>query len=184
MKKKGIIIGAIIAMAIATINGNDVKAAEKITAQELIESNIVTGDDIPEGEELIGGVEEEVRFGGFGNAMLAEVSGVVHITSYATYSKADGMSVYVKLYAPWYTFTNPKFRAMTGVVSGNLGSKKFAKSIVKKANGTSTISQTIDTGLKAKSGTKWKVDVKGGAVGDNVITGAGAFSICYDVEIP
>ena len=156
-----------------------------LTAEELIENNIVSEDELKEGEILLGGIEGDVYLDTEENITSARViTGVAHIRSYATYSKTEGVSVYVKLYAPWYTFTNPKFTMMCGYVTCVLGDESQVQGFSEVANETETISKTVDIGMTAKSGTTGTVSVAGVATGTNIATYAGEFSISYDVEIP
>lgn len=157
------------------------------TADELIEKNMVSESELEDGEVLIGGAEaiEKSSAVSTNSVMKAKyIAGIVHYTSYATYTKDKGVNVYVKLYAPWYYFTNPKFTYMSGTASVKTKNHSVAKAFYKKAKSTSTISTTVKTGLKDKAKTKGKVVVSGAALGENIVAGGGAFYITYSITIP
>lgn len=160
-----------------------------LTAEELIGKNIVSESDLGEDEILLGGTEYKIAAESNNTNVnsrttAAAITGVVHVQSYATYSKADGVSVYIKLYAPWYTFTNPKFTSMTGYATCKLGDTSKTKSFVQVENESSTITKTVDFGMTAKSGTSGTVVVEGLASGTNIVGYAGQFVISYGITIP
>ncbi len=162
-----------------------VEIEKTFTPEELIEKNLVSEEDLKEGEILLGGTTFEIPIGEASESKSTRsITGVVHVTSYATYSTSDGVSVYIKLYAPWYTFTNPKFTSMCGYVTCTLGSTSKVKSFVEVADEESTISDTVDTGLTAASGTAGTVLVEGLATGTNVYGTTGEFAISYAITIP
>lgn len=57
-------------------------------------------------------------------------------------------------------------------------------SFSKKASKAKTISTTVKNGLIDKANTKGTVEVKGVALGENIVAGGGAFYIKYNITIP
>lgn len=112
------------------------------------------------------------------------ITGQVWVKSYAKYSKQTGVSVYTELYVPFYYFSNPKFTIMSGTVKVKFNSKTTTKTFTKTAKSTSTISKTVNTGVKGSAGTKGTVNVFGIASGYNIATGAGAYTVSYNIKIP
>lgn len=108
----------------------------------------------------------------------------VRINSYATYDSTNGVQVKVKLYVPWYETPKPQFTGMTGTVTTKVGSTSKTKSFSKLANGTSTIEQDVNTGVKGTSGATGTVSVSGVATANNALAGGGAFAISYAITIP
>ncbi|MCI1965932.1 MAG: hypothetical protein LKJ17_07355 [Oscillospiraceae bacterium] len=108
----------------------------------------------------------------------------VRVNSYATYDKNDGITVYVKLYTPWYEFADPEFTSMSGSASVNLRNDTTTKYFYESEDGSNTISTDIDTGVTGNSGDEGTVSVSGVATANNALAGGGAFAISYDIEIP
>ncbi len=163
-----------------------------LTQDEVLNGGVFSEQElamIDDEETILGGVNAPITVMLSGSSAGEEIQttsavGEVWCRSYAAYSSSDGVSVYVKLYVPWYYFANPKFTSMSGTVSVALGSKSKVKSFATTANAASTISTTVSTGMTASSGTKGTVVVAGTASGNNLQNGAGVFGTSYAITIP
>jgi hypothetical protein len=159
-----------------------------LTQDDISNKDIFTEQEIKEFQEkdsqFLGGVTYPILQKKRNNVRMSAITGQVWVKSYATYSKNKGVSVYTKLYVPWYYFANPKFTIMSGNVKTTVKSKSTTKTFTKTAKGTSTISKTVSTGVKGSAGAKGTVKVFGIASGYNIAAGAGAFTTSYSITIP
>ena len=165
-----------------------------LTPEEIENSGLFSKEELEQstanGEVILGGINAPLQnaysasIPGTASPQVEVLAGQAWITSYATYDSSKGIQVYVKLYVPWYYFTNPKFTSMSGSVVVKINSKNTTKWFSKTAKEASTIDKTVSTGVTASSGTKGTVTVSGTATGTNVASGAGAFYSSYSVTIP
>ena len=143
-----------------------------LTQDDISNKDIFTEQEIEKFQEkdsqFLGGVTYPILQKKRNNVRMSAITGQVWVKSYATYSKNKGVSVYTKLYVPWYYFANPKFTIMSGYVKTTVKSK----------------STTVSTGVKGSAGAKGTVKVFGIASGYNIAAGAGAFTTSYSITIP
>ena len=108
----------------------------------------------------------------------------VRVRSYAKYDEDDGITVTVKLYVPWYESPKPKFTGMAGKVDVVLNNDTTSTTFYETADGDSTISSDVDTGVTGNSGDSGTISVAGLATSENALGGGGAFAISYPITIP
>ena len=145
-------------------------------------SKEVIDAELEDGKIILGGFDAPVSTLEGSNSRA--ITGQVWCRTYATYDADDGVSVNVELYVPWYYFTNPKFTSMMGTVTVTLNSKNTSKAFAEIEDEAKTIEADVDTGAKAKSGTKGTVKIQGTATGTNILAGAGYFESGFEITIP
>lgn len=179
---------------ITTDNVTALKSDEWVV-KDLVDSGVLTLEEIlsieQRGEVIIGGTDQPMKI--LTDELTSEVkpnieivTGVGRVNSYATYSSANGVKVYITVYAPWYYPTNPKFTKIHGSVGVKFSFETWTMAVMfyGTANGERSISTSVDTNRKAPSGTKGHVSVSGMGYGLNVLNGQGPFAISYDITVP
>lgn len=185
----GLLSSLAIASFAAPAESTEVVTADSeyyLTAEEIMNSDHFSAEEIAEatadGSIILGGFDAPVSALEGNGARI--ITGQVWCRTYATYNSDKGVSVNIELYVPWYYFTNPKFTAMSGTVNVILNNQKTSSAFAAIAAEDKTIDADVDTGAKASSGTKGRVDITGWASGTNIAAGAGVFTSSYEITIP